>query len=298
MVALFNFHERLLISMTSISKKDNIKNTILFLIGPIITAFGISVFYLPNKIVSGGVSGISTVLYHLAKIPPRLSFAVINGLFLLISIRVIGRSFVLKTLVGAALVSLFVQIFSSFPPMTNDVILASIFGSLIYGFGIGLTFLSGGSTGGTDILGRLLQHFFPHMKIGKLLLLVDAIVIISALIAFREIDLALWGIVALFLSTFAVDFLIQKLNISKLAFVVTDKGIEVSKLLVSTSPRGVTIIDVTGAYTMEKKTTLMCALKENEIPEFQRKILEIDSEAFIIFSESQQIVGNGFHVYR
>jgi len=284
--------------MTSISKKDNIKNTILFLIGPIITAFGISVFYLPNKIVSGGVSGISTVLYHLAKIPPGLSFAVINGLFLLISIRVIGRSFVLKTLVGAALVSLFVQIFSSFPPMTNDVILASIFGSLIYGFGIGLTFLSGGSTGGTDILGRLLQHFFPHMKIGKLLLLVDAIVIISALIAFREIDLALWGIVALFLSTFAVDFLIQKLNISKLAFVVTDKGIEVSKLLVSTSPRGVTIIDVTGAYTMEKKTTLMCALKENEIPEFQRKILEIDSEAFIIFSESQQIVGNGFHVYR
>lgn len=292
------FQERLLISMTSISKKDNIKNTILFLIGPIITAFGISVFYLPNKIVSGGVSGISTVLYHLAKIPPGLSFAVINGLFLLISIRVIGRSFVLKTLVGAALVSLFVQIFSSFPPMTNDVILASIFGSLIYGFGIGLTFLSGGSTGGTDILGRLLQHFFPHMKIGKLLLLVDAIVIISALIAFREIDLALWGIVALFLSTFAVDFLIQKLNISKLAFVVTDKGIEVSKLLVSTSPRGVTIIDVTGAYTMEKKTTLMCALKENEIPEFQRKILEIDSEAFIIFSESQQIVGNGFHVYR
>ncbi|MBE7055426.1 MAG: YitT family protein [Ruminococcaceae bacterium] len=284
--------------MTSISKKDNIKNTILFLIGPIITAFGISVFYLPNKIVSGGVSGISTVLYHLAKIPPGLSFAVINGLFLLISIRVIGRSFVLKTLVGAALVSLFVQIFSSFPPMTNDVILASIFGSLIYGFGIGLTFLSGGSTGGTDILGRLLQHFFPHMKIGKLLLLVDAIVIISALIAFREIDLALWGIVALFLSTFAVDFLIQKLNISKLAFVVTDKGLEVSKLLVSTSPRGVTIIDVTGAYTMEKKTTLMCALKENEIPEFQRKILEIDSEAFIIFSESQQIVGNGFHVYR
>ena len=152
--------------------KENIKQNILFIIGPIITAFGISIFYLPNKIVSGGVSGISTVLYHLAKIPPGLSFAVINGIFLLISIRVIGRNFVLKTLVGAALVSLFVQIFSSFPPMTNDVILASIFGSLIYGFGIGLTFLSGGSTGGTDILGRLLQHFFPHMKIGKLLLLV------------------------------------------------------------------------------------------------------------------------------
>ncbi len=279
-------------------KKDSIKNTILFIIGPIITAFGISVFYLPNKVVSGGVSGISTILYHLAKIPPGLSFALINGFFLLLSFKYIGKGFVFKTVIGAASVSLFVQVFSMLPPMTNDIVLASIFGSLIYGFGIGLTFLSGGSTGGTDILSRLLQHFFPHIKIGKLLLAVDAAVILSALIAFRQIDLTLWGIVALFLSTFSVDWLIQKLNISKLAFVVTDKGLEVSKLLISTSPRGVTIIDVTGAYTMEKKTTLMCALKENELPEFQRKILEIDSEAFIIFSESQQIVGNGFHVYR
>lgn len=278
--------------------QEKLKQNILFLIGPIITAFGISVFYLPNKIVSGGVSGISTILYHLAKIPPGLSFAVINILFLSISLKIIGREFVFKTLIGAANISLFVEIFSLLPPMTDDIVLASIFGSLLYGFGIGLTFLSGGSTGGTDILSRLLQHFLPHIKIGRLLLFVDAAVIVSSLIAFRQINLALWGIVALFLSTFAVDWLIQKLNISKLAFVVTDKGLEVSKLLVSTSPRGVTIIDVVGAYTMEKKTTLMCALKENEIPEFQRKILDIDSEAFIIFSESQQIVGNGFHVYR
>lgn len=278
--------------------QEKVKQNILFLIGPIITAFGVSVFYLPNRVVSGGVSGISTILYHLAQIPPGLSFAVINVLFLLISFKVIGKEFVFKTVIGAANLSLFVQIFSLLPPMTNDIILASIFGSLLYGFGIGLTFLSGGSTGGTDILSRLLQHFLPHIKIGRLLLFVDAAVIIASLIAFREINLALWGIVALFLSTFAVDWLIQKLNISKLAFVVTDKGEEISRLLVSTSPRGVTIIDVVGAYTMEKKTTLMCALKENEIPEFQKKILAIDSEAFIIFSESQQIVGNGFHVYR
>lgn len=278
--------------------QEKLKQNILFLIGPVITAFGISVFYLPNKVVSGGVSGISTILYHLAKIPPGLSFAVINILFLLISFKVIGREFVVKTVIGAANLSLCVQIFSLLPPLTDDIILASIFGSLLYGFGIGLTFLSGGSTGGTDILSRLLQYFLPHIKIGRLLLLVDTAVIIASLIAFKEINLALWGIVALFLSTFAVDWLIQKLNISKLAFVVTDKGEEISKLLVSTSPRGVTIIDVVGAYTMENKKTLMCALKENEIPEFQKKILAIDKEAFIIFSESQQIVGNGFHVYR
>ena len=284
--------------MSKFLTKEKLKNNILFLIGPIITAFGISVFFTPNKVVSGGVSGLSTILYHIAKIPPGLSFAVINILFLLISFKVIGREFVFKTIIGAANISLFVQIFSELPPMTNDIILASVFGSLLYGFGIGLTLLSGGSTGGTDILGRLLQYFFAHFKIGKLLLFVDAAVIMTSLITFRQIDLALWGIVALFLSTFSVDWLIQKLNVSKLAFVVTENGVEISKKLVSTSPRGVTIIDVVGAYTMEKKQTLMCALKEAEIPEFQRKILEIDPEAFIIFSESQQIVGNGFHIYR
>lgn len=289
-------HDKQIVS--NFLNKEKIKNNILFLIGPIITAFGISVFFTPNKVVSGGVSGLSTILYHIAKIPPGLSFAVINIIFLLISFKVIGKEFVFKTIIGAANISLFVQIFSELPPMTNDIVLASVFGSLLYGFGIGLTLLSGGSTGGTDILGRLLQHFFPHFKIGKLLLFVDAAVIMTSLITFRQIDLALWGIVALFLSTFSVDWLIQKLNVSKLAFVVTEKGVEISKKLVSTSPRGVTIIDVVGAYTMEKKETLMCALKEAEIPEFQRKILEIDPEAFIIFSESQQIVGNGFHVYR
>ena len=154
---------------------EKIKNNLLFLIGPIITAFGISVFYLPNKIVSGGVSGLSTILYHIAKIPPGLSFAVINILFLLISFKVIGKEFVIKTIIGAANISLFVQLFSELPAMTENVVLASVFGSLLYGFGIGLTFLSGGSTGGTDILGRLLQHFFPHFKIGKLLLFIDAI---------------------------------------------------------------------------------------------------------------------------
>ena len=278
--------------------KKHFQQYFIILIGLILTAFAISVFYLPNKVVSGGVSGISTILFHIFKIPPGVSFAVINIVLLAIALFFIGKEFVAKTLIGAALLSVFVQIFSYVPPITNDVFLASIFGAILYGAGIGLTLIQGASTGGTDILSRLLQKIFPHIKIGRLLMITDLTVILASLIAFRNFDLTLWGIVALFVSTFAVDLLIQKLNISKLAFVVTDKGVEISKLLVSTSPRGVTIIDVTGAYTMEEKTVLMCALKENELPEFQRKILQVDETAFIIFSESQQIVGNGFHVYR
>jgi len=129
-------------------------------------------------------------------------------------------------------------------------------------------------------------------------MIIDAVVIFASLIVFKTVDLTLYGIMALFLSTFAIDWLIRKLNISKLAFVITQHGEEISKMLVSTSPRGVTIFDVKGAYSLEEKNVLMCALKENELPSFQRKILNIDKEAFIIFSESQQIVGNGFRVYR
>lgn len=268
------------------------------IIGIMMTAFAISVFYVPNKIVNGGVSGLSTILYHTFNIPASISYAFINIVLLIVAFKFIGKKFVINSLVGAGLISLFVEIFSYIPPMTDNVFLATVFGAIFYGFGIGLTLIEGASTGGTDILGRLVQYFFPHMKIGQLLLVIDSVVIALSLIVFKNSELVLFGIIALFLSTYSIDWLIRKLNISKLAFVVSDKGEEIAKMLVSTSPRGVTIIDVVGAYTMDNKKVLMCALKENELTDFQRKIHEIDETAFIIFSESQQIVGNGFHVYK
>lgn len=275
-----------------------IKKYATILIGLIITAYAISTLYLPNKVVSGGVSGVSTILYHQLGIQPGLSFAVINIVLLLIALKFIGKDFVLPSLLGAGLISVLVEVFSYLPPLTTNVFLATVFGSVLYGFGIGLTLIEGASSGGTDILGRLLQCVFPHIKIGRLLLVVDLAVILTSLIIFKQVDLTLYGIIALFLSTFSIDLLISKLNVSKLAFVVTDQGDDIAHMLISTSPRGVTIIDAVGAYTMENKKVLMCALKDSEVIDFQKKILDVDDEAFIIYSESQQIVGNGFYVYR
>lgn len=266
--------------------------------GVLLVAFAISVFYTPNKIVSGGVSGISTILFHTFGIQPGVSFAVINIVLLILAWKFLGFSFVKDTLLGAALLSVFVQVFTYVPPVTSDVFLAAVFGSVLYGVGIGLTLIEGASTGGTDILSRLVQCAFPHVKIGNLLMVVDASVILLSLVVFRTFDLALYGIIALFLASFAINLLISKLNVSKLAFVVSDKGVEISQFLVSHSPRGVTIIDSVGAYTMEERKVLMCALKENELPRFQEEVLKIDGSAFIIYSESQTIVGNGFRVYK
>ncbi len=274
------------------------KLVLLTVFGTAITGFAVSTFLTPNKIVGGGVSGLSTIFYQTLGIAPGLTFAVTNILLLLISFKILGKSFVAKTLVGAGLISLFVQIFSYLPQFTQNTVLASVFGGFLYGLGIALSFVAGATTGGTDILGRLLQYKFPYLPIGKLLLIVDGVIILISLIIFKNFDLALFGIISLFVSTYSIDFVIRKLNVSKIAFVITDKGEEIAKYLISTSPRGVTLIDTVGAYKNEKNKMLFCALKSSEVDAFQRKILELDENAFIVYSESQQIKGNGFLIYR
>lgn len=275
-----------------------LKTFFIYAFGATIAAAGSTIFYLPNKIVGGGVSGISTMLYHFTEIPPGVSFAVINVALLLIGWKILGTRFVLQTGICSGMFSLMAQVFTYCPSVTTDRLLAAVFGAVLYGFGLGIIFVAGASSGGTDILGRILQYFLPQMPIGKLLLVVDGIIIGVSLVLFKQVDLALYGIIALFISTFAIDFLIRKLNVSKLAFIISSKGDEIATKLVKTSPRGITKIDAVGAYTGKEKKMLVAALKSSEIDSFQKKILEIDDKAFIIFAESQQIVGNGFNVYR
>ena len=278
--------------------KEKIKSIIFTIIGPAITGFGVSTMLTPNKIVCGGVSGISTILYQTLEFPPGLTFAIINIFLLLIGLKFLGKEFTLKTLLGSGLLSLFVQLFSYLPAVTNNVLLATIYGGTLYGIGLGITFVGGASCGGTDILGRLIQYFLPRFPIGKLLLVVDSLVIGASLIVFKNTELVLFGIFAMFFSSFFIDWLIKKLNVSKIVFVITSKGEEISERLISTSHRGVTVINAVGAYSSEDKKLLFCALKDREVEAFQKKILSIDKDAFIVYSESQQIFGNGFYIYR
>lgn len=276
-----------------LKKKDVLFTTL----GAAITSFAVSVLLAPNKIVCGGASGLSTILYQTLSVPPGLTLAVFNALLLLAGIRILGKQFIVKTLFGAGMLSVFVQLFSYIPPLTDNIILASVFGGVLYGVGIGIVFAMGATTGGTDILGRLIQHKFSRFPVGKLLLIVDGLIILLALISFKNVELVLFGIITLFLSTYTIDWLIRRLNISKMAFVITEHGEDISELLISTSTRGVTVINAIGAYSAQKKSILFCALKEREITDFQKKILEQDANAFIVYSEAQQIKGKGFHIY-
>ncbi len=274
------------------------KSILLTLLGTMITGFAIGSFLTPNVIIGGGASGISTILYHRLGITPGVSFFVINILFLVAGLKVLGKEFVLKTLLGISLLSVFTEIFNHFPLEMSNLILVVIFGGALYGIGIGIAFAAGASTGGTDIIGRIIQTKFPTVPIGKMLLLVDGIIILVSLLIFRSVELVLFGVLTLFISSYSIDLVINKLNVSKIAFVITDKGEEISKYLISTSPRGVTLIDVHGAYSDTDKKMLFCALKESETEAFQKKILAIDPDSFTVFAESQRIKGNGFYIYK
>lgn len=287
-----------MVGIADIVMKEKIKSYFLIIFGTTITAMAISMFFVPNKIVNGGTSGLSTIIFYTVGMKPAIANTIMNAILLLISFICFGWEFVVKTLFSIGLLNVMIEVFSYFPPVTDNIMLATIFGAVLYGLGIGIVLSQRSTTGGTDILGRLIQYKFPQWKIGKILLGVDFCVIFLSFVTFKTTEAVLYGTIALFISTMSIEWLMKSLNISKLAFVISDKGKEISEVLVHTSPRGVTLVDVTGVYSNAPKQMLVCALKESELPKFQSKILQEDKDAFIIYSESQQIIGNGFCVYR
>ena len=142
------------------NKRQFIRKYLIVLLGIALTAFAISVFYTPNKIVNGGVSGIATIFFHTLKIPTGITFFVINIILLLTALKILGKRFVIDTVIATVVLSLLLQVFSHIAPFMNDIVLTTIFGSVLYGIGIGLALSQGASTGGTDILGRIVQYFF------------------------------------------------------------------------------------------------------------------------------------------
>lgn len=265
----------------------------------VIIAFAVSMFFTPNKIVNGGVSGIATILYYTFGFPTGVSFAVINCALLLVGIKILGKEFVVTTVYISLVLSVLIEVFTAYlPPIKIDLLLAALFGAVIYGLGLGIAFATGASSGGTDIIGRIIQAFFPNSPIGKILLGVDGIILAVSLVLFKEINLTCYGIITIFVSTTTIDWLIAKLNVSRIAFVITEKGEEITEKLVSKSSRGVTLIDVKGGYTKDNKKMLFCALKDSEMAKFQKRIMQIDENAFVVFAESQKIMGNGFYLYK
>lgn len=275
-----------------------LKKYFIILLGSFIFSLSINLFTLPSKIVSGGISGVAIILYHICGISTGITVGILNIIIILFALKSLGKTFVMDSLAAIIMIPLFLRITEQFPPFTENTFLAAVFGGALLGVGIGLAFSQGGTTGGTDIVSRISQKKYPHLSIGILMTIVDFVIIFSSMLAFGNIDLALYGILSLIISTAVIDMMLKKLNSAKLLFIITDSDEKIKMGILSEINRGVTTIEATGGYSENPKKILMCVTKAKQTEKLKTIIKQIDPGAFIIVNESKEILGNGFQYYR
>lgn len=270
---------------------------IMIILGVFIYTTSVYVFTAPNQIAPGGVTGLSTAIHYLI---PSLSIGAMVSVFniplLLIGYKILGRKFIIKTFVATVLFSiLYDYVFKTFMPVyTGDKVLASLFGGVLTGLGLALVFTTGGSTGGTDITNRIIQKKFPHISLGQIVLFTDIFIIGFAAVVFKEIESAMYAIVAMFVAAKVLDGVLYGADIGKMVLIVTVKPNKVCEEVDNKIQRGTTILSAKGGYTGEEKSVIMCAVKSNQFSKLKRTVYSVDDEAFMMVTNSTEVVGQGF----
>lgn len=270
----------------------------IILSGALLFSVAVNLFMIPAKIVTGGVSGIATIVYYISGVSPGIVMGILNIIIGIAAYIELGKKFVVDSLVGIIAIPVFMELTKNFELRFDDLVLSSVFGGILCGVGIGMTFSQGSTTGGTDIVSRISQKRLPSLSIGVILSAIDFVIISISYFVFKDIKLTMYGIATLFISTWVIDFIISKLNGAVVAYIITPKGNGFEKDIINKLGRGVTVIDAKGGYSTEGKEILMCAMKKKELTEL-RKIAEQEAyKAFIIVSPSTEIQGEGFKYYR
>jgi len=274
------------------------KNAILIAVGSAIFALAFNMFLQPNNANAGGVSGLGQLLTHLTGFGSVAIWSVIlNVPLFLLGLRSIGREFFIGSLAGLAISSLFLELSMGLPVPDVEPLLGAIFGGVFLGAGLGLVFLAGASTGGSDIAARLLRPTLPDMPIGKIMLLIDVIIVTATGITFGDISNALYSAIALYLSSVVMDGLIYGLDYSGMAIIISDQAQAIGEAINTRLERGVTVLDGSGFYTGKEKKVLLSAMKKRQTAELKAMVSEIDPEAFVILADAHQVLGDGFKRY-
>lgn len=284
------------ISETKKTIKQTIIDYIIIAIGAFIFSFGIAMFTSPNNIAPGGVSGIGTMLNHLFNIPIGSVIIAVNIPLFIFSFKKFGRSFFKKSLFATFLTSTFIDIlpFILEKHYIYSPLLASIFGGVSIGVGVGIIFLRGGTTGGADILAKLIKLKHPHLSLGTLVFIIDAIIVIATLFVYGSIEALLYSTISFFVTSRAVDAIIFGAARSKMLLIITTQPQLIAKRIMNDIQHGVTLIPASGAYTNEEKTILLSVVRPNEVAEINKIVKEIDRSAFTVITESNEVFGYGF----
>jgi uncharacterized membrane-anchored protein YitT (DUF2179 family) len=280
----------------SYNRKNFLRDLIYILIGSIILALALVFFLVPNRIAPGGVAGLSLILHHLFGLPTGMVMLVLNIPMFLIGYHILGKSFAVRTLIAMVLFSFFTDLFSinlHFPALTQNIFLATLYGGLLVGTGLGFVFKGDATAGGATILAKILTEK-TRFKTGQILLMFDFFVISMAGFAFKNVELALWAFITIFISSQMIDLILTGKPFAKIVHIVTDHVNEIGEHIVTDLGRSATILEGKGLYTGKPKNVLMVVIDSSQISILRDIVKLHDPEAFMIVMDAREILGKGF----
>ena len=268
------------------------------LFGSAIFALGFSLFLEPNNINSGGISGLAQAIAHIIGIQNvgLLSVLLNLPLFLIGGIRV-GKRFFAGSLIGMLVSGVLIDLFASISIGFQDALVSGIYGGLLCGLGIGVVFAAGTSTGGSDILVRLLKLHYRNVPIGMISMTFDTLVVILTGIVFHDISRALYSGIAVFITGQVMDLVVYRFDYSKVAIIISDQAEAIAKDVAEKLDRGVTFLDGQGYYTRQDKKVVLTVVKKRQLADLKELVMERDEAAFVIVQEAHQVLGDGFSHY-
>ena len=264
------------------------------ILGSIIQALGIILFLAPNKIAPGGFSGLAIVIHYVIPIPIGVIYFALNAPLFILAARKYGFGFIGTTLFATIASSVAIDVLNPyFSPLTNNPILASIYGGVLVGVGVGIVFKNWASTGGTDLLGQLLYDYFG-LSFGTTMLIFDTLIVILAAFVFKSPDYALYGFLGLFVSAKSTDLVQEGLSYSKSVFIISNSYERIKIRIIRELHRGVTEFKVKGSYTGIEKTALLSVVPQRQLSSIKEIIHDEDPDAFVVILNAAQVIGEGF----
>ena len=266
------------------------------ILGSFIMASSISFFLLPNELSSGGFSGIATVIFYIFKLPMGVTILCLNApLFILAGFK-IGKPFIIKSLIGTISLSVFIEILDKFNALTNDKMLAAIYGGILTGVGTAVILKSHSSTGGSDLLTTLIKKYNPKVQLGRLLTIIDFVIVLANVIFLKKIEIGLYSAITIYIMGLMIDVIFEGIFFTKLLFIISDKNDQIAKEIETKINRGITGLYGKGMYRKDNKIVLMCAANRNDMANIKKLIMDIDKDAFLIVTNSREVLGKGFKI--
>lgn len=268
---------------------------LLTIAGTALMAFGLYMFIAPNNWAPGGISGLSIIISYLLHIPIGLTNFALNLPLLVLGYLILGRRFLLKTVISVVSFTIFYDYIFCYLPMYNgEAMLSALFGGMFVGGGMGLAFIAESSTGGTDISSKILQLKFPHMSIGRLVLLTDIVIISLSVVVFKSVASAMYAVVTMFVASKVIDAIIHGLQTGNMVLIISQKSEQLGVYLTERLQRGVTQMRAIGFYSKREQGVLLCAVRTNEYHRLKRLTQQVDPDAFMIVTAATEVLGEGF----